>query len=373
MGRDAATFDHPPAPAMRVGPRKSNGTEIDLGLKSSPILSHSSETAGMPNPTRQSRQLGFTLIELLVVIAIIAVLIGLLLPAVQKVREAAARSEAMNNLKQLAMAAQNAHDAHQKMPMMYGSYSGRDGTVYYHLLPYLEQASLWGQGPNAARQAPVKVLRHPSDSTYGDGTFTLTPPTDIPPWATGSTTWGLSSFSANWQFFGDEGIRITDVTDGTSTTIMFNEKYAVAKNGGVVTGANLWGYGVRPTLTVAQRLKMNPPPKFPTSPAADPDLDYMYAKAWWARSGFVNTPGTSGAPGQWPNTDTALVPWNFRCMRCAEWRPSPETLNAFKSQSITAGGLLAAFADGSVRTVTDGTSDEDFCAYESPGLGEIAK
>jgi prepilin-type N-terminal cleavage/methylation domain-containing protein len=316
---------------------------------------------------------GFTLIELLVVIAIIAVLIGLLLPAVQKVREAAARSEAMNNLKQLGLAVHNAHDAHQTKPMMYGNYAGKDGTVFYHLLPYLEQGNLWSQGPNAARQVPVKVFRHPSDVTYESGVFTLTPATDIPPWASGSTTWGLSSFSANWQFFGDEAGRLTDVTDGTSTTIMLNEKYAVAKNGGVVTGANLWGYGVRPTLTAAQRLKMNPPPKFPTSPTTNPDLDYMYAKAWWARSGFVNNPGTSGTLGQWPNTDTTLVNWNFRCMRCAEWRPSPETLNAFKSQSITAGGMLAAFADGSVRTVADSTSDEDFCALESPNGGEIAK
>jgi prepilin-type N-terminal cleavage/methylation domain-containing protein len=309
----------------------------------------------------------FTLIELLVVIAIIAVLIGLLLPAVQKVREAAARSEAMNNLKQLGLAVHNAHDAHQKRPMTYGTYAGRDGTVFYHLLPYLEQSALWTQGPNAARPAPLKVLRHPSDATYGNGEFTLTPATDIPPWASGGTTWGLSSFAANWQFFGDEEGRLT------ATTIMFNEKYAVAKNGGAVTGANLWAYGVRPTLSVAQRLQMTPPPRFPTSPAATPDLDYLYAKGWWARSGFVNNPGPSGTLGQWPNTDTALVNWNFRCMRCAEWRPSTETLNAFKSQSITPGGMLAAFADGSVRTVAEHTTDEDFCALESPSGGEIAK
>src|SRR5262249_30808870 len=138
-----------------------------------------------PMTRLMKRRGAFTLIELLVVIAIIAILIGLLLPAVQKVREAAARSEAMNNLKQLGLAAHNAHDAHQKMPRMSGTSAGSDGTVYYHLLPYLEQGNLWGQGPNAARQMPLKVLRHPSDSTYGDGTFTLTPPTDIPPWATG--------------------------------------------------------------------------------------------------------------------------------------------------------------------------------------------
>jgi prepilin-type N-terminal cleavage/methylation domain-containing protein len=326
--------------------------------------------------SQRSERIAFTLIELLVVIAIIAVLMGLLLPAVQKIREAAARIEAQNNLKQLGLASHNAHDVHQKMPMMYGSYGGQDGTVFYHLLPFLEQDNLWKQGPNVARQVALKVLRHPADVTYAstsNGVFTLTAAADIPPWATGSTSWGLSSFSANWQFFGDEGIRISSVADGTSTTIMFNEKYAVSRNGGVITGANLWGYGVRPTLSVAKRLTMNPPPKFPTTPSTIPDYDYLYAKAWWARSGFVNNPGTSGALGQWPNTDTALVPWNFRCMRCAEWRPDPNTVNAFKSQSITAGGILACFADGSVRTVADYTNDEDFCAYESPSMGEIAK
>ena len=319
---------------------------------------------------------GFTLIELLVVIAIIAVLIGLLLPAVQKVREAAARTEALNNLKQLGLAVHNAHDAHMKAPMTYGNYAGQDGSVFYHLLPFIEQDNLWRQGPNAARQVPLKVLRHPSDTTYtsaGNGVFTLTTPADIPPWASGSTTWGLSSFAANWQFFGDEGIRITEAADGTSTTIMFNEKYAVARNNGVISGANLWGYGVRPTLTPARRLTMNPPPRFPTTPTTSPDVDYIYARPWWSRSGFVNNPGTSGTYGQWPNTATTLVNWNFRCMRCAEWRPNPNTINAFKSQSINPGGMLAVFADGSVRTVADGTNDEDFCALESPNGGEIAK
>src|SRR5262249_36065860 len=152
------------------------------------------------------------------------------------------RITAQNNLKQLGLAVQTAHDANQKAPMMFGSYAGKDGTVFFHLLPYLEEGNRWNLGLNEARQMPLKVLQHPADVTYSaaNGVFSLTVATDIPPWATGSTTWGLSSFSANWQFFGDDGVRFSDVADGLSNSIMFNEKYAVAKNHGVITGANLW-------------------------------------------------------------------------------------------------------------------------------------
>lgn len=320
---------------------------------------------------RLRARVGFTLIELLVVIAIIAVLIALLVPAVQKVRQSAAITQAKNNLKQMGLAAHNTHDQTKRTPPMYGTYGGKDGTIFFHLLPHLDQVTLWNQGQDAARQVPVVVFRHPGDITSTpSGVYSLTVASDIPPWASANPNWGLSSFAANWQFFGDDGINLVKVTDGTSNTIMFNEKYAVAKNGGVVTGAGLWGYGVRPLLSVADRLKMVPPPKFPTTPATTPDLDYLYAKGWWARTGFVNNPGSSGALGVWPNTATTLVNWEFKCMRCAEWTPSTETLNAFKSQSITPGGMLACFADGSVRPVPAGTNDQVFCSLESPSGGE---
>ena len=94
---------------------------------------------------KSPRRAGYTLIELLAVIAIIAILIGLLLPAVQKVREAAARSQSQNNLKQIAVATMNFESAHQMTPPIFGQVgsSGVSGSIFYHILPHVEQNAIY--------------------------------------------------------------------------------------------------------------------------------------------------------------------------------------------------------------------------------------
>ena len=89
------------------------------------------------------RRRGFTLIELLVVIAIIAILIALLVPAVQKVREAAARTQCLNSLHQLGVAMHNFHDTHKKLPPGVGPYGCCWGTWLMYILPYVEQDNLF--------------------------------------------------------------------------------------------------------------------------------------------------------------------------------------------------------------------------------------
>ena len=87
----------------------------------------------------------------------------------------------------------------------------------------------------------LPVLAHPSDITYGTGTYELT--TSIPPWASENPTWGLSSYAANWQVFGDRGTKFgRAIKDGTMRTIMFTEKYAVTSrpSGSPAFGASLF-------------------------------------------------------------------------------------------------------------------------------------
>jgi prepilin-type N-terminal cleavage/methylation domain-containing protein len=189
---------------------------------------------------RNGRNRGaFTLIELLVVIAIIAILIGLLLPAVQKVREAAARMSSSNNLHQLAIATHSYHDQNGQLPPQWGAQGGKIASLSFWILPYIEQGPLYQAGlasttpyPHdvvSVRGAVIKPYISPLDSSLPAGSI---------------YGWGISNYASNHLVFAAPGTSwdgkrtMVGITDGTSNTVAFAEKMGQCGGNG-----SLWAHG----------------------------------------------------------------------------------------------------------------------------------
>ncbi|HEY1860093.1 MAG TPA: DUF1559 domain-containing protein [Gemmataceae bacterium] len=213
---------------------------------------------------------GFTLIELLVVIAIIAILIGLLMPAVQKVRAAAARVGCMNNLHQIGLAAHNFHDVNKGLP------PGYLATAYYpdtapgwgwgaYLLPYIEQDNVYNQidftqpvQSQPAIRVMIKTYLCPADNPPSgpfpitDATLTtlcLAAPCSYAA-TVGQDASEVDAFTGDGIFYRNSKTRLTDITDGTSQTVMIGDRacsqvlgiWAGAPSGGITRPGprNVW-------------------------------------------------------------------------------------------------------------------------------------
>jgi prepilin-type N-terminal cleavage/methylation domain-containing protein len=175
----------------------------------------------MPRLNRPTK-VGFTLIELLVVIAIIAILIGLLLPAVQKIREAANRMKCSNQLKQMSLGAANYEGTYGVMPPSWASNGNTQyGSLHFFLLPFVEQDNVFKAAGNNSwnvRETKIPIYSCPSDSSK----WTAFPE-------------GGTSYAFNLMVFGskpwgqDHGVGVNSLVgsmpDGTSNTVIFAERY----------------------------------------------------------------------------------------------------------------------------------------------------
>jgi len=266
---------------------------------------------------------GFTLIELLVVIAIIAILIGLLLPAVQKVREAAQKAAVSSQMRSIITAVHLCDSSYDRMPPIYGPFGGasQNFSFWLHLLPFVEQQNLHAEGiVNATEwyKTVVNPYRAKLDRSQTSGTVI--------------EGWGVGNFAANFQVFGSEagsywlcdGIASLGNTfqDGASNTILFATRYGNC-------GMNPY-YGVAMSSTWA------------ANNAKFYNNLYSYG-AYFA----ISKPGQgSYIP------DASGIGVTFQATPSAQALAGMVECNADYAQSFTSAGIQVGLADGSVRIVS---------------------
>jgi prepilin-type N-terminal cleavage/methylation domain-containing protein len=193
---------------------------------------------------------GFSLIEILVVITIIAILIGLLLPAIQQVRNAAARAKCLNNMANIGIAVHNYYSGLGVLPPVENSYlnGGYQGSLHFSLLPYVEQSLIFNAGlanpmatwdapigASTVRQQVIKLFICPTDITVNNG---------FP--SNRNQDWAATSYGGNYQLLGTRWVgtarlpqySLSNIDNGTSQTVLFAEKFG----GCTSDNAALWAY-----------------------------------------------------------------------------------------------------------------------------------
>ena len=310
-----------------------------------------------------SRRTAFTLIELLVVIAIIAILIGLLLPAVQKVREAAARMSCSNNLKQLALASHNYHDANLKFPM------GRNATAistHAFLLPYVEQDNVfklvdftvsWNHSNNtAARAVNIKTFLCPSDPVtqtpagWAGTNYRANQGSNLL-FSQPSTTPGdpNSTMPApNGPFVPLVTNTLASITDGTSNTAAFSEHLKGDFNNGLSNPYDtFWPrtYPNTPDEAVSQCNSIDPTN---LSFQRVSDVGAPWLQGYHSTTAYFHVGG--------PNTRSCMFP--------------PGRISTTASSAHT-NGVMVSMCDGSVRFFTNAIPLPAWRALGSKDGGEV--
>ncbi|MBX9681546.1 MAG: DUF1559 domain-containing protein [Gemmataceae bacterium] len=256
----------------------------------------------------RNRRIGFTLIELLVVIAIIAVLIALLVPAVQKVREAAARTQSVNNCKQLSLAVHGFHDTYKRVPPQWNSpepTQTKIASLSFWILPYVEQTPLYNRGmaysgtyPHddaSIRSAVIPIFLDPRDFTINNGI------------ATGD--WAASNYASNHYVFGRPGVNwmskksLVSIRDGTSNTIAFAQKYGRCGNEGSLWAHGDWNW---PWMAVYAINGGNPNP-----PQSSPTQAACQSNGTQAFTVGGSVVGLCDGSVRMVNTNVSLLSWQY--------------------------------------------------------------